>query len=75
MAAEMIPDSIAQKCRRCGKHLQGDTYRVDRGEFLFRDGRGSMQKGAIAHFLEEFQLNERIGYFCEHCFGEMLNKE
>jgi len=56
---------IMIKCANCGKGLLGEVYRVDKGSFGDRP---------IDHFLEEFKLKERIGYFCSNCIKQGVEK-
>lgn len=50
--------SFLKRCSDCGKVLDGAVYRIDKGSF---------GDNPIDHFLEEFNFEERIGYFCSDC--------
>jgi len=58
-----VNDTIIKKCANCGKELLGAVYRVDKGSFGDRP---------IAHFLEDFKFDKRIGYFCLSCLAGVL---
>ena len=60
--------SLIIKCSKCGKDLNKEkvAYRVDKGSF---------GDNPIAHFLEDFKFDERIGFFCATCWNKMNKPE